>query len=76
MSNVITVTELVRHFADYVNRIAYRGERFQVSRGGRTVAEIGPVLTGRSLTELPDLLAGLPRLSDDDAAAVAADMES
>jgi hypothetical protein len=37
-------------------------------RGKKPVAELSPVPTGRSLRELPDLLASLPRLSEEEAA--------
>ena len=75
MPHTLSVTELVRHFADYINRVAYRGERFRLTRGGKPVAELGPVLAGRSLTEFPDLVASLPSLSEADAAAFSADLE-
>lgn len=75
MPQTLSITELVRNFADYVNRIAYRGERFRVTRGGKPVAEIGPVPTRRSLVELPDLIASLPRLSEREAADFAADID-
>jgi antitoxin (DNA-binding transcriptional repressor) of toxin-antitoxin stability system len=62
-----SVTEVARNFADYVNRVAYGGERFVLMRGGRPMAELGPVPTGRSLRELPELLASLPHLSEEEA---------
>jgi antitoxin (DNA-binding transcriptional repressor) of toxin-antitoxin stability system len=71
-----SVTEVARHFADYVNRVAYSGERFVLMRGGKAVAELGPVPAGRSLRELPDLLASLPRLSDAEAADFEHDLEA
>jgi antitoxin (DNA-binding transcriptional repressor) of toxin-antitoxin stability system len=71
----LKVSEAVRNFADYVNRVAYRGERFILVRGNRPVAELGPVRTGAHLEELPALLAGLPHLSDDDAAHFAEDLD-
>jgi antitoxin (DNA-binding transcriptional repressor) of toxin-antitoxin stability system len=67
MSSKPSVTEVARHFADYVNRVVYSGERFVLMRGGKAVAELGPVPTGKSLRELPDLLASLPSLSRDEA---------
>jgi prevent-host-death family protein len=75
MKRSLSVTELVRNFADYVNQVAYRGERFRLTRGGKPVAELGPVAIGRSLTDLPDLVAGLPSLSDDEAADFSADLD-
>jgi len=39
MSESITVTEVVRHFADYVSRVAYRGESFILVRGNKPVTD-------------------------------------
>ena len=78
MPHTVSVTELVRHFADYVNRVAYRGERFRLTRGGKLVAELGPVAGGTrecSLMELPALVATLPSLSEDEAARFSADLD-
>ncbi len=62
MAENLTVTEVVRNFADYVNRVAYRRESFVLVRGSRPVAELRPVPTGKRLGELPGLLASVPRL--------------
>jgi antitoxin (DNA-binding transcriptional repressor) of toxin-antitoxin stability system len=70
-----TVTEVARHFAEYINRVAYRGERFVLMRGKRPVAELRPVASGKRLRELPDLLSALPRLSAEDLEGMAADLE-
>lgn len=69
-----TVTEVARNFADYVNRVAFRGERFVLSRGGRPVAELAPVPMARRLDELPTLLGSLPPLGTEEAAALGADL--
>jgi antitoxin (DNA-binding transcriptional repressor) of toxin-antitoxin stability system len=71
-----SVTEVARHFADYVNRVAFRGERFTLMRGNKPVAELRPVAAGRRLGELPELLASLPRLSPADAAALTEDLDA
>jgi antitoxin (DNA-binding transcriptional repressor) of toxin-antitoxin stability system len=63
-----SVTEVARNFADYVNRVAFRGERFVLMRGRRAVAELRPVPSGMRLGDLPGLLASLPRLGPEDAA--------
>lgn len=70
-----TVTEVARHFAEYINRVAYRGERFVLMRGKRPVAELRPVPSGKRLGELPELLASLPPLSREDLEGLAADLE-
>jgi antitoxin (DNA-binding transcriptional repressor) of toxin-antitoxin stability system len=61
----VTVTVVARNFADFVNRVAYRGERFRLVRGGRAVAELTPVPAARRLGDLPDLLAEIPQLGPD-----------
>lgn len=72
----LSVTELVRGFSDYVNRVAYRGERFILLKGRKPVAELRPVVVGRSLGELDALLRSLPALSAGEAADFAADIEA
>jgi antitoxin (DNA-binding transcriptional repressor) of toxin-antitoxin stability system len=75
MKQHVTVTEVFRNFADYINRVAYRGEEFVLVRGGKAVAELSPVPTGVRLGDLPSLLASLPRLSEEDAEEFARDLE-
>lgn len=70
-----SVTEVLRNFSDYINRVVYRGERFLLIRGGTAVAELSPVPSGRSLGELPGLLTSLPRLAAEDAGVLAADLD-
>ncbi|HOT24419.1 MAG TPA: hypothetical protein PLB30_07030 [Thermoleophilia bacterium] len=70
----VTVTELARHFAEYVNRVAYRRESFTLVRGKRPLAELRPLPVGVRVSELPTLIASLPRLSEAEAAAFAADL--
>jgi prevent-host-death family protein len=62
-----SVTEVNRHFADYINRVVYRGERFTLVRGNKPVAELIPSLSGKRLSELPHLLNSLPGLSEKEA---------
>ncbi len=73
MRRRLTVTEMARNFSEYINRVAYRGERFLLTRGNRVVAEIRPVPEVRKLSELPGLLDALPRLGHEDAEAFARD---
>ena len=47
-----------------------------VTRNGLPVAELRPLPTARRLRELPELLASLPRLSEEEAANFAADLET
>lgn len=76
MSEARSVTEVARHFADYINRVVYRGERFVLVRGNKPVAELGPLPAGKRLAELRDLLGSLPRLSEVEAAKFAEDLVS
>ena len=72
-----SVTEVLRNFSDYINRVSYRGERFVLTRGGKDVAELTPAPpTGRRLAELPDVLESLPHLGSDEAARLAEDLAS
>lgn len=71
-----SVTEVARNFAEYINRVAFRGERFTLMRGSKPVAELRPVPAGKRLGELPALLASLPRLSPEDASALTEDLEA
>ncbi|MFO7893336.1 MAG: type II toxin-antitoxin system Phd/YefM family antitoxin [Longimicrobiales bacterium] len=74
MKSEATVTDVSRNFADYINRVAYRGERFVLIRGGKPVAELSPVPTGTRLRDLPALLESLPRLDPDETDAFAEDI--
>ena len=69
-----TVTEVARNFADFINRVAFHGERFILMRGKKPVAELRPVPAGRRLAELPALLASIPRLTGAEADALADDL--
>lgn len=71
-----TVTDVFRNFSDYLNRVAYRGERFVLTRGGKPVAELTPTTpAGSRLADLPELLRSLPRLGPEEAEAFAEDLE-
>jgi antitoxin (DNA-binding transcriptional repressor) of toxin-antitoxin stability system len=74
MSQTLTVTEVARHFAEYINRVAYRGECFVLVRGNKPIAELRPVPAGKRLVELPALLASLAHLSPTEAAQLADDL--
>lgn len=71
-----SVTDVIRNFSDYLNRVAYRGERFVLIRGGKPVAELSPVPAGTRLGDLSAVLRSLPRLSAEEAGAFEADLEA
>lgn len=74
--STLSVTEMVRGFSDYVNRVAYRRERFILVKGRKPVAELRPLPSGLLLGELEEALRSLPALSQDEAASFAADLEA
>lgn len=58
-----TVTDVARHFSDYLNRVAYSGDRFILVRGGKPLAELKACSTAKKMSDLPDILRSLPSLS-------------
>jgi len=72
----VTVTQVARNFADYINRVAYRHESFTLVRGNRPLAELRPLPAGARLSELPALLASLPRLSPAETEDFAEDLQA
>lgn len=75
MSNRPSVTDVARNFAEYINRVTYRGERFVLMKGRKPVAELRPVPSGRTLGDLLDLLSSLPAMTDEERASFARDIE-
>ena len=76
MSHTLSVTEMARHFAEYINRVAYRGESFVLVRGNKPIAELRPLPTGKRLAELPALLASRPHLAPTEAGQFADDLRA
>ena len=76
MAQTLSVTEMARHFAEYINRVAYRGECFVLVRGNKPVAELRPLPVGKRLAELPALLSSLPHLAPDEATQLAGDLRA
>ena len=64
MKKRVAVTDVARNFADFINRVAYRGEEFILERGGKSVAELNPAIVGEKLGSLVEFIDSLPRLSD------------
>lgn len=71
---VITATELAKNLSDILNRVKYKGERFEVRRNGETVALLGPRVPDTVVTfgDLVDLIRNGPRPDEE----WAADMEA
>ena len=76
MPRSASVTDVARNFSEFINRVAHRGERFVLTRGGKAVAELRPVPAGRRLSELPAILAALPPLGAGDAEAFRRDIDA
>ena len=74
MTRTVSITEVSRHLSDYLNRVAYRGEHFMLSRGKKILAELRPAPQGRRLGELPEIWRSLPHLSTEDAGAFLKDV--
>ncbi len=75
-TKVVTVTEAVRNFSEYINRVTYRHEAFILRKGKKPVAELRPLPHGRRLGDLPSILRALPSLSRTDVAAFAKDVDT
>lgn len=76
MPKTASVTDVARNFSEFINRVAHRGERFVLMRGGKAVAELRPVPAGRRLSELPAIFAALPRLGEADAEEFGRDIDA
>ncbi len=75
MTHTVSMTEVSRHLSDYVNRAAYQGEHFMLSRGKKILAELRPAPRGRRLGELPEIWRTLPHLSPEEADAFLKDVK-
>ena len=76
MAQTRSVTEVARHFAEYIDRVSCRSESFVLLRGNKPVAELRPLPAGKRLGDLPALLESLPHLSPAEADELAADLEA
>lgn len=75
MPNTLTVTEMSRRFAEYINRVAYRGESFILTRGNKPIAEIRPLSSGVKGSELLKIFESVPHLTSEEAEAFGRDIE-
>lgn len=73
----INVTTAARNLSELLNRVAYQGASFELTRGGKSIARLVPVGPTKRLevSELNDLFARLPSL-DDEADAFARDIDA
>jgi len=59
----VSITEAARNFSDFVNRVAYRGERFYLIRGKKRVASLSPAEGITQLSDMKRAVMDLPALS-------------
>lgn len=76
-ATTLTVTEAARNFAEIVNRAFYRGERFLLTKGGKTVAELIPPPARPMITasDLRRKLKTMPHLGKKEASVFARDLD-
>lgn len=68
-THVISATEISRSLSDILNKVHYRGERYDIKRGKEIIAKIVPVSTkkvGLRISELNRLFKDLPQLDKKD----------
>lgn len=75
MAQTLTVTEMSRKLAEYIDRVRYRRERFILTKGNKPVAEIRPLAQGLSGSDLLELIKNGPHLDPDDVEQFARDIE-
>ena len=76
MSSVSSVKDVGEHFEEYVHLVEDQGASVVLLRDELPVAELRPIPKVKRLRELPEILESLPRLSEDEAASFAADLEA
>lgn len=75
MPETLTVTEMSRKFADYMNRVKYRRESFILTKGNEPFAEIRPLPRGVTGAELLNILRSGPHLTPEEAEAFGRDID-
>jgi len=75
MPETLTVTEMSRKFADYMNRVRYRRESFILTKGNEPFAEIRPLPRGVTGAELLKILQSGPHLTPEEAEAFGRDID-
>lgn len=73
----ISATELARNLAKAIDQVRVSGRDLLIVKGARTVARLcPPPKAGVPIAQLPGILRSLPHLDDDDARAMAADLDA
>jgi antitoxin (DNA-binding transcriptional repressor) of toxin-antitoxin stability system len=73
MSQEISATEAARNFSEILNRVRYRGETFDIVRGGEVVATLGTAARRRATASA--LIAALDAVGDLEDLEFASDLE-
>jgi len=62
----VNATQAARNLSDLLNRVAYQGASFELTRGGQRIARLVPVGPPKrvKVAELNDIFARLPSLGD------------
>jgi prevent-host-death family protein len=62
----VNVTQAARQLSDLLNRVAYQGASFELTRGGRRIARLVPAGPPErvKVSELNAIFARLPKLDD------------
>ena len=78
MAKILTVTEAARNFSDVVNKVFYRGESMDLTRGGKVVARLMPANHAEAPIggQVLEAWKTIPHLTKDEADAFAKDIES
>ena len=71
----MTVTEVARHFSEFISRVHYRGESALLLKGGKPVAKVLPARKPRTGRDLAVIWDRLPHLSAKEAEAFGRDIE-
>ncbi len=63
---VVTATEFAENLSDILNRVKYKGERFQIQRNGEVIALLSPQVAERVATfgDFLDFMRSGPRPDD------------
>jgi prevent-host-death family protein len=63
----VNVTQAARQLSDLLNRVAYQGASFELTRGGRRIARLVPAGPSKTVkvSELNDIFARIPKLGED-----------
>jgi hypothetical protein len=70
-----TVARVAKNFSNFINRVVCQSKSFILHKGKREGADIIPIIRGKVLGELPEILSQLPRLSKEELDSFSKDLE-